>query len=172
MSDNNTTVQYGEVVLCRAQGKTIEWRILKKNEFGVYFPYGFLHRPGDLPAVIHPNGNTEYWENGLRHRVGYKPAVIKRVTEYCMKYQYYVRGVVQTYTQVRQFMNMHQLREKIHAHRKKVYPGITNWRRLCKFTDLINSPEYNHWRYKPDTHLPLQRGRKRNRPTTGGLDDE
>lgn len=36
-----------------------------------------LHREGDKPAVIYPDGTEEYYKNGLLHRDGDKPAVIK-----------------------------------------------------------------------------------------------
>jgi hypothetical protein len=169
-----------------------------------YWIHGKQHRDGDRPAVVHGDGKCEYWKHGQRHRGGDQPAVIRTSpsdlayfpqaewwvygVEHRVGYKpavmfangkeiYYVRGVYLRARQINQFVAMKKLRIKLLKRRKRLFPWITNWRRLCKFTDLINSPEYNHWRYKPDTHLPLQqtlRGkkRKRNRPTTGGLDDD
>lgn len=37
---------------------------------------GQLHREGDLPAVIYPDGSQEFWENDRLHRAGGLPAVI------------------------------------------------------------------------------------------------
>jgi len=34
------------------------------NGYEAWFLKGVLHRGGGKPAVIHPNGIKEYWENG------------------------------------------------------------------------------------------------------------
>lgn len=36
---------------------------------------GVLHRAGDLPAIVHPDGTNEYWVHGKRHRGNDKPAI-------------------------------------------------------------------------------------------------
>jgi hypothetical protein len=38
--------------------------------------YNELHRLGDKPAVIYPNGDQEWWQEGRQHRDGDKPAAI------------------------------------------------------------------------------------------------
>ena len=34
------------------------------NGYEAWFKEGVMHREGGKPAVTHPNGSTEYWENG------------------------------------------------------------------------------------------------------------
>ena len=37
---------------------------------------GEIHRDGDLPAVIYPNGVKKWYQNGELHRDGDQPAII------------------------------------------------------------------------------------------------
>jgi hypothetical protein len=60
-------------------GATVSKRYISKNgeEWMVedYYREKY-HRPGDLPAVSRPNGDKEWWVEGLRHRENDQPAVI------------------------------------------------------------------------------------------------
>lgn len=38
--------------------------------------HGEVHRDGDQPAIIQPNGTQWWYQNGIHHRDGDKPAVI------------------------------------------------------------------------------------------------
>lgn len=42
-----------------------------------WWQHGELHRDGDQPAIIYPNGRREWWQNDVLHRDGDKPAVIR-----------------------------------------------------------------------------------------------
>lgn len=44
-----------------------------------WYKEGKLHRDGDLPAAIWPNGRQQWYKNGEIHREGDKPAVIYAV---------------------------------------------------------------------------------------------
>ena len=52
-------------------------------------PDGRLHRADDKPAVEYPNGDCEWWVDGVQHRDGDKPAIISQFTE-----TYYKRGLI------------------------------------------------------------------------------
>ena len=41
-----------------------------------WYNNGLLHRTGDKPAVVYLNGTKQWWVNGLKHRDGGLPAVV------------------------------------------------------------------------------------------------
>ena len=57
------------------------WKIhtnytVKENTIGKYWRRNDkLHRGGDLPAIVWPNGDKFWWKNNKRHRDGDLPAV-------------------------------------------------------------------------------------------------
>ncbi len=70
-----------------------------KIETATCFKYGYyknkkfiLHREYDEPAIEYKNGDTEWWKDGVLHRVG-APAC-----EYTTHCEYWNRGVVHKFT--------------------------------------------------------------------------
>ena len=52
--------------------------------------YKYLNRENDLPAVEYPNGDKEWWENGIRHRLN-GPAVIIKNKKFWFKWGVFVK---------------------------------------------------------------------------------
>ena len=50
--------------------------IMHANGDQEWFKHGKRHRDGDLPAIMHANGDQEWYKDDKRHRDGDLPAII------------------------------------------------------------------------------------------------
>lgn len=75
---------------------TKEKEITRVDSAGTKFWYnkeGKLHRDGDLPAVVYPDGGREYYRNGVTHR-DRGPAVVMPSFNDSYKVKYYRNGKI------------------------------------------------------------------------------
>ena len=102
--------------VCRSDGTQV-WRNSK----------GQLHRDGDLPALIYPNGRCDWWQNGLVHRDNDLPARIWS-DGWCEWWEnaVFIKGQKCSPKKIKEYMKQHlvkQQKEKGKETMKKLTPA-------------------------------------------------